>query len=113
MTQTISGPQETSWQQTATIPNTIPEIQLELKAAVLKVTNLKHLNIDTIDANSPLFQGGLGMDSIDLLELIVHVDRRFGLKLRNDDSGRNSLQSIASLADAIAEHLNSPGLATI
>jgi acyl carrier protein len=67
------------------------------------------LNLDTapedIDPQAPLYGDGLGLDSIDILEVALVVSKRYGFQLRSDDE--NNLRifaSLASLADHVAAH---------
>ena len=67
------------------------------------------LNLDTapeaIDPQAPLFGDGLGLDSIDILEVALVVSKRYGFQLRSDDENNVRIfASLASLADHIAAH---------
>lgn len=77
----------------------------DLRELVVKAANLGHVRPHEIDADMPLYKDGLGLDSIDILELVVHVERRYGLKIRNDDAGRVALRNIRSLAEVAQRHL--------
>ncbi len=77
----------------------------DLSELIVKVGNLRHLKPEQIELDQPLYREGLGLDSIDLLELVVHVERKFGLKIRNDDEGRVALKSLRTLADVTHRHL--------
>jgi acyl carrier protein len=82
-----------------------PEAQ-ELALAQLIVETL---NLDvaaaTIDVDAPLFGEGLGLDSIDMLEIALAVSQSYGVKLRADDSNNNQIfRSLASLNQYIQQH---------
>ena len=58
-----------------------------------------------IDANAPLFGDGLGLDSIDMLEIALAVSQTYGVKLRADDTDNNQIfRSLASLNQYIQQH---------
>lgn len=66
------------------------------------------LNLDTaagdIDPQAPLYREGLGLDSIDILEVALVVSKRYGFKLRDDDQDNARIfRSLANLADTVAE----------
>jgi len=74
----------------------------ELKQRI--VENLKlEISPDEIDSDAPLFGDGLGLDSIDVLELVVIVDRFYGIKIVNMDEGRVALASVRSIAEYITK----------
>lgn len=91
---------------------TLQGIKSELKALVVNVANLSHVKPDDIRDDEPLFREGLGLDSIDLLEIAVHLEKRWGMKVQNDDKGRQALSNMDSLAHALLGHLNGGGRAT-
>ena len=62
----------------------------QLKNQIIDVLNLEDMTADDIDAQAPLFGEGLGLDSIDALELIVLLEREYGIKLSNPAEGRQS-----------------------
>ena len=59
---------------------------------------------EDIDAEAPLFGDGLGLDSIDALELIVLLEREYGIKLSNPAEGKRIFKSIASIADYVSKN---------
>lgn len=80
------------------------ELILELKQKIVEALNLEDINIDTIEINAPLFGEGLGLDSIDALELIVLLDKNYGIRLSNPKEGRAIFASIGTMADYIAKN---------
>jgi acyl carrier protein len=75
----------------------------EIKALIIETLDLEDVLPRDIDAAAQLFGGGLGLDSIDALELGVALQKRYGLKLdAASDDVRSSFYSVASLADFIA-----------
>lgn len=85
-------------------------LTLEVKKLLIEVSNLPDRTPESLDNNTSLFADGLGLDSIDVLELVVALDKRYGLKIKNDDKGREVLHNVQSIAHAIAAK-NSEALA--
>jgi acyl carrier protein len=80
---------------------TIEELQLQLRQELIKQLNLEDVLPENFDDNTPLFGEGLGLDSIDSLELVVLMDRNYGLKLKDPKEGRNVFYSIRTMAEYI------------
>jgi acyl carrier protein len=76
----------------------------KLKNEIIEVLNLSELTPESIDENAPLFVEGLGLDSIDALELIVLLEKKYGLKLGTADEGKKVLRSVRSMAEFITEN---------
>jgi acyl carrier protein len=76
----------------------------KLKNEIIEVLNLTEMTPDSIDENAPLFIEGLGLDSIDALELIVLLEKKYGLKLGTAEEGKKVLRSIRSMAEFITEN---------
>lgn len=77
------------------------ELVTDLKIQIIQQLNLEDKKPGDIQATDPLFGEGLGLDSIDALELIVLMEKQYGVKLENPDSGKSVLSSIQSMADYI------------
>lgn len=80
------------------------ELILELKQEIIKALNLEDMSPDEIDANAPLFGEGLGLDSIDALELIVLLEKKYGIKLANPAEGKAIFKDVATIAAYVKEH---------
>lgn len=80
------------------------ELILELKQAIIEALNLEEVKPEDIDDDAPLFGEGLGLDSIDALELIVLMEKRYGIKLKDASKGREIFRSIRVMADYIARN---------
>lgn len=80
------------------------ELILTLKNQIIEVLNLEDLKAEDIDANAPLFGEGLGLDSIDALELIVLLEREYGIKLTDPTEGKKIFKSVASIADFVEKN---------
>lgn len=71
--------------------------QRQLAERIISGLNLEDITPDDIDVQSPLFGAGLGLDSIDALELAVVVERHYGVRIPNMDIGKQAFASIAAL----------------
>lgn len=80
------------------------ELKQELKTKIIDQLNLEDINVEDINDNDPLFGDGLGLDSIDALELIVMLDKDYGIKLTDPKEGRAIFESIEVMAKYISEH---------
>ena len=80
------------------------ELILELKKQIIEVLNLEEMKPEDIDAEAPLFGSGLGLDSIDALELIVLMEKQYGIKLKDPKEGKEIFKSVATMAEYIAQH---------
>jgi acyl carrier protein len=80
------------------------EQQREVAALLVEALNLD-IPADGIDPSAPLYGEGLGLDSIDILEVALVVSQRYGFQLRSDDEDNVRIfKSLASLAEHIATH---------
>ena len=80
------------------------ELIQTLKEQIIDALNLEEITPEDIDNNEPLFGAGLGIDSIDALELIVILDRHYGIKLANPAEGKEIFKSVSSIADYVAKN---------
>lgn len=80
------------------------ELILQLKNQIIEVLNLEDMTAADIDAQAPLFGEGLGLDSIDALELIVLLEREYAIKLSNPVEGKEIFKSVASIADYVSNN---------
>ena len=77
----------------------------ELKSLLVSELNLEDITPDQIDADAPLFGEGLGLDSIDALELVVILDKKYGIKIQSsDDLNEQIFSSLSALATFILEN---------
>lgn len=79
-------------------------LKTELKHKIIEVLNLEDVSVEEIKDTDPLFGGGLGLDSIDALELIVLLDKDYGIKLADPKKGKEIFQSINIMAQFIEDN---------
>jgi len=82
------------------------ELAKQLKLQIIEALNLEDMNIDDIDTDAPLFFEGLGLDSIDALELNVLMEKEYGIKITTSEEGKKILHSVRSMAERIIEERN-------
>ncbi len=75
-----------------------------LKNQIIEALNLEDMTANDIDNQAPLFGEGLGLDSIDALELIVLLEREYGIKLTNPAEGKEIFKSIETIADYVSKN---------
>ena len=80
------------------------ELILELKNELIKVLNLEGVKPEDIGDDSELFGGGLGLDSIDALELIVLLEKNYGIKLKDPAQGKEIFKSVRTMAEYVRAH---------
>ena len=80
------------------------EMILKLKQEIIEVLNLEDVQPTDIDNDAPLFGEGLGLDSIDALELIVLMEKNYGIKLQDPAKGKEIFKSVNVMADYIQKN---------
>lgn len=73
----------------------------EVINVIVNAVNLQHMDRSKIHSNTTLTQGGLELDSVDLLEVVVAVEHRFGLKVRDAETGRKYFQTIGTIVELV------------
>ena len=81
-------------------------LKKELKEKIIENLNLEDIEVADINDDDVLFGDGLGLDSIDALELIVMLEKDYGIKLTDPKQGKSIFQSINTMADYITENRN-------
>jgi len=76
----------------------------ELKSKIIALFDLENVTPDQIEEDAPLFGAGLGLDSIDALELVVLLERDYGIVIKDMEAGRPAFQSVRTLAAFIDGH---------
>ncbi|HAL81574.1 MAG TPA: acyl carrier protein [Mucilaginibacter sp.] len=82
----------------------ITELKEQLKRQIIQFLNLTDLTPADITDDEPLFGDGLGLDSIDSLELVVLLKREYGITIQDPREGRKILVDVNTLAAYIEEH---------
>ena len=78
----------------------------KLKSELIEQLNLEEVEPDEIDASEPLFGDGLGLDSIDALEIIVLLEKEYDIKISDPREGKEIMYSVESLAKYIESNSN-------
>jgi acyl carrier protein len=76
----------------------------KLKSEIIEQLNLEDVKKESIDPDAPLFGEGLGLDSIDALELIVLLEKNYGIKVANPADGKKIFQSVRTMAQYIQDN---------
>jgi acyl carrier protein len=82
----------------------LQDLKQTLKVQIIESLNLQGMTPDEIDDNAPLFGEGLGLDSIDSLELMVLLERNYGIKIEDAREGRKAMESVNAMTQYISEH---------
>jgi acyl carrier protein len=83
----------------------IEDLILKLKKEIIDQLQMEGVTPEDVDPEAPLFgEGGLGLDSIDVLELVVLLDRNYGIKIRAPKEGPKIFYSIKTIAEYILDH---------
>ena len=73
----------------------------ELKTKIIEALKLDGLKLEDIDNDAPLFREGLGLDSIDALELMLLLEKNYGIRLKNPAEGKEVFKSVRTIAEYI------------
>ena len=80
------------------------DLKQRVKEMIIQRLKLEGMTPDQIDDQAPLFGEGLGLDSIDALELVLGIEQVFGVKIEDEASGLQAFKSVDALTDFIREH---------
>lgn len=80
------------------------DLRTQLKESIIEQLNLEEMEVEDIQNDEPLFGEGLGLDSIDALELIVLLEKDYGIKLNDPAQGKEIFVSINKMAEYIEAH---------
>jgi acyl carrier protein len=76
-------------------------LKLEIKELIVKELNLEGRDPSSIDDEAPLFGEGLGLDSLDALQLAMSIEERFGVRIPEGEAAKPIFRSVASLAEHV------------
>ena len=83
----------------------IDDLILKLKKEIIEELNVENMTPEEIDSEAPIFgEEGLGLDSIDALELVVLLDKNYGIKIHDRKEGSKIFYSIKTIAEYILDH---------
>lgn len=80
------------------------DLKLELKERIIDALHLMDMVPEDIEDDAPLFKEGLGLDSIDALELMLLMEKNYGIRLSSPQEGRQVFKSISTMAEYIQAH---------
>jgi acyl carrier protein len=80
-------------------------LRRKLKELLIERLKFEDMTPDDIGDEEPLFAGGLGLDSIDALEIVVMLESEFGIKVKNEAAARQYFRSISSLASFVEQRV--------
>lgn len=80
------------------------DLKPRVKEMIIQRLKLEGMSPEQIDDQAPLFGEGLGLDSIDALELVLGIEQVFGVKIEDEAAGMRAFKSVQALTDFIAEH---------
>jgi acyl carrier protein len=80
-------------------------VKEKLKKVIIEELNLEDISPEDIEDDAPLFGEGLGLDSLDAVEIVVLLEKFFGIEVKNLDEGREAFSSINALAAYIEERM--------
>jgi len=84
--------------------DTMEDLELQLKQQIIEALNLEEITADEIATDAPLFGDGLGLDSIDALEITLLLEKHYGIRLANPAQAKPIFYSVATLADYIRKN---------
>jgi acyl carrier protein len=80
----------------------VATVQDRIKRLIVESLNLEGMKPEMIEDDAPLFGEGLGLDSVDALELVVALEKEFGIKIKSQEIGREVFSSVSTLSEFIA-----------
>lgn len=78
-------------------------LKLELKNLIIDTLRLEDVKAEEIEDDAPLFGDGLGLDSVDALEIVVALEKTYGVVIEDEEVGKKAFASITVLADFVAD----------
>jgi acyl carrier protein len=85
------------------------QLVAELKRHIIDTLELEDITPEQIETEAPLFREGLGLDSIDAVELVVMIEKHYGVKMKKMATARAAFESVQTLAEFVAQNRPAPG----
>jgi acyl carrier protein len=79
------------------------QLRSDLKRLIVTELNLKGRDPETIEDDAPLFGAGLGLDSLDALQLAMSIEEKLGVRIPEGDEARSIFKSVRAIADHVAK----------
>ena len=76
-------------------------LENEIVDVIVHAVNLQHVDKNTIGRDTALTAGGLELDSIDILEVVVAIERKFGVKVKDAQTGKTNFMNIGTIAEFV------------
>ena len=83
-------------------------LESQIKKLIVERLQLEGLTPEEIETDTPLFEGGLGLDSVDALELVLGLEQEFDIKVQSDQIEKETLANVGAIADFV-ERRGAPG----
>jgi acyl carrier protein len=80
------------------------ELMMDVKKLIIERLKLEEIAVADIDTDAPLFGEGLGLDSIDALELVIGLEKEYGVSIPDAEVGREVFQSVRTIAQYIVDN---------
>lgn len=88
----------------------VEDLRKRIKHLIVEALRFDGMDPNSIEDEAPLMGEGLGLDSVDALELMVALEKEFGIKLEGQEAGRSALKSVATLASFIESRAAGSGM---
>ena len=82
----------------------------EIKGIIIEALNLEGMTVDEIGNDDLLFEEGLGLDSVDALEIVVSLEKAYGVKIESEDANRETFKSVNTMAALVGQLRDSSNL---
>lgn len=79
------------------------ELLEEVKRLVVDSVQIHHIPLSELQEHTSLFQGGLGLDSVDVLEVVVAIEKKFGVRVKDAKAGQQIFRTFGSITDFVAQ----------
>jgi acyl carrier protein len=86
------------------MPRVTEELMMDVKKLIIERLKLEEITAEDIDTDAPLFGEGLGLDSIDALELVIGLEKEYGVNIPDAEVGREVFQSVRTIAQYIVDN---------